>query len=83
MVVGTCNIDEFVDPDDSVMLVGIRFRLKPAREMELFKSIVPVKPPRLVRLIVDVTVPPWVRVMDVGFADIAKSGTALVEKIAV
>lgn len=80
MVVGTCNIDEFADPDDSEMLVGVRLTVKPAGEMELLKTIVPAKPPRLARLIADVAVPPCVRVMDAGLADIAKS-VAIVVKV--
>ena len=80
MVVGTCNIDEFAEPDESVMLVGARLTLKPAGELELLKTIVPAKPPTLARSIADVAVPPCVRVMDDGLADMAKS-VAIVVKV--
>ena len=62
-------------PDDSVTVAGFRDAVGPVGETVEDRLIVPVKPPMLVREILDVADDPGATVIDEGLAEMPKSAT--------
>ncbi len=62
-------------PADRVTLAGLVDAVRPAEDTVAVSETLPVKPPRLARLIVEVALEPDVKVVVVGLAEIPKSGT--------
>ena len=64
-----------VPPDDSEAEVGFKDAVGPAGETVEDRLTVPVKPPMLVREILDVADDPGATVIDEGLAEMPKSAT--------
>jgi len=62
-------------PDDSVTVAGLRDAVGPVGENVEERLTVPVKPPMLVREILDVADDPGATVIDEGLAEMPKSAT--------
>ena len=75
----TVNVEVAEPPDSNVTLPGLRDALIPAGETVVDSEIVPVKPPWLASVRVDVPVDSTGRVKDTGLAAIAKSASTGVE----
>lgn len=77
-VLGVLPLQLSVDVPEPVRLVGLSVHVKPAGETVAVSETIPLNPLSAVTEMVEVPLPPWVKLKLVGLAAIAKSCTVTV-----